>query len=133
KKPTLEQLYWAGPLLGSGSCGRVYSGTRLTDGAPVRDGVLSGRVGEGPGSSAHLGLQVAIKRVSQDRISEWARLQNGPLVPLELALLWIMSCLGFHGVVGLLDWFELPDGLALVMERPERCQDLWYFLDEQGI
>ncbi|NWR12534.1 PIM1 kinase, partial [Paradoxornis webbianus] len=56
----------------------------------------------------------------------------GALVPLELALLWMVSCLGFRGVVGLLDWFELPDGFALVMERPERCRDLWYVLDERG-
>ncbi|KAM4785531.1 NUAK family SNF1-like kinase 1 [Cyanocitta cristata] len=109
EKPPLEQLYRQGPLLGSGGCGSVYSGTRLADGAPV-----------------------AIKRVSRDRIPEWARLHNGALVPLELALLWMVSRPGFRGVVQLLDWFELPDGFALVMERPERCQDLWYFLEERG-
>ncbi|KAI1229471.1 Serine/threonine-protein kinase pim-1, partial [Lamprotornis superbus] len=32
----------------------------------------------------------------------------------------------------LLDWFELPDGFALVMERPERCRDLWHLLDAGG-
>ncbi|XP_068031617.1 serine/threonine-protein kinase pim-1-like [Anomalospiza imberbis] len=109
EKPPLEQLYREGPLLGSGGCGSVYSGTRLADGAPV-----------------------AIKRVRRDRISEWARLHNGALVPMELALLWMVSCPGFHGVVRLLDWFELPDGFALVMERPQHCQDLWDFLAEQG-
>uniref|UniRef100_A0A8U7M7C5 non-specific serine/threonine protein kinase n=1 Tax=Corvus moneduloides TaxID=1196302 RepID=A0A8U7M7C5_CORMO len=109
EKPPLEQLYRQGPLLGSGGCGSVYSGTRLADGAPV-----------------------AIKRVSRDRIPEWARLHSGALVPLELALLWMVSRPGFRGVVRLLDWFELPDGFALVMERPERCQDLWYFLEERA-
>ncbi|XP_077032439.1 LOW QUALITY PROTEIN: serine/threonine-protein kinase pim-1-like [Agelaius phoeniceus] len=104
QKPPLEQLYREGLLLGSGGCGIVCSGTRLADGAPV-----------------------AIKRVSRDRIPEW-----GALVPLELALLWMESCPGFRGVVRLLDWFELPDGFALVTERPERCQELWYFLDELG-
>ncbi|XP_053857434.1 serine/threonine-protein kinase pim-1-like [Vidua macroura] len=135
EKPPLEQLYREGPLLGSGGCGSVYSGTRLADGAPVRDGArVEGAAGGGqraqPG--ARLGLQVAIKRVCCDRIPVWARLHNGALVPLELALLWMVSCPGFRGVVRLLDWFELPDGFALVMERPQRCQDLWDFLHERG-
>ncbi|TRZ07069.1 hypothetical protein HGM15179_020039, partial [Zosterops borbonicus] len=81
EKPPLERLYRAGPLLGSGGCGSVYSGTRLADGAPVRDG------------AGH----------------------DGAPVPLELVLLR-----------------RLPEGFALVMERPERCQDLWYFLAERG-
>ena len=52
---------------------------------------------------------------------------------LELVLLLSMvSCPGFHGVVQLLDWFELPDGFALVMERPEHCQDLWHLLHAGG-
>ncbi|NXF00408.1 PIM1 kinase, partial [Menura novaehollandiae] len=78
------------------------------------------------------GLQVAIKRVSQHRIAEWARLRKGTLVPLELALPQRVSCHGSRGVVRLLDWFELPDSFALVMECLERCQDLWYFLEERG-
>ncbi|NXF00471.1 PIM1 kinase, partial [Menura novaehollandiae] len=78
------------------------------------------------------GLQVAIKRVSRHRIVEWARLHNGALVPLELALLQRVFCHGSHGIVQLLDWFELPNSFALVMERPEHCQDLWYFLEERG-
>ncbi|NXR24008.1 PIM1 kinase, partial [Cinclus mexicanus] len=56
----------------------------------------------------------------------------GALVPLELVLLWMVSWPGFCGIVRLLDWFELPDGFALVMERPERCQDLWHLLHAGG-
>ncbi|XP_062345100.1 serine/threonine-protein kinase pim-1-like [Cinclus cinclus] len=108
-KPPLEQLYREGPLLGSGGFGSVYAGTRLADGVPV-----------------------AIKRVSRDRVLEWARLHDGALVPLELVLLWMASWPGFRGIVRLLDWFELPDGFALVMERPERCQDLWHLLHAGG-
>ncbi|XP_062345091.1 serine/threonine-protein kinase pim-1-like [Cinclus cinclus] len=109
EKPPLEQLYREGPLLGSGGFGSVYAGTRLADGVPV-----------------------AIKRVSRDRVLEWARLHDGALVPLELVLLWMASWPGFRGIVRLLDWFELPDGFALVMERPERCQDLWHLLHAGG-
>ncbi|XP_062345038.1 serine/threonine-protein kinase pim-1-like, partial [Cinclus cinclus] len=107
--PPLEQLYREGPLLGSGGFGSVYAGTRLADGVPV-----------------------AIKRVSRDRVLEWVRLHDGALVPLELVLLWMASWPGFCGIVRLLDWFELPDGFALVMERPERCQDLWHLLHAGG-
>ncbi|XP_077047357.1 serine/threonine-protein kinase pim-3-like [Agelaius phoeniceus] len=56
--------------------------------------------------------------------------RKGALVPLELALLWMVSQPGFRGVVRLLDWFEVPEGFALLMERPQRCQHLWYFLHE---
>ncbi|NXB84983.1 PIM3 kinase, partial [Vidua chalybeata] len=87
EKPPLQQPYQEGPVLGSGGCGSIYSGTQLADGAPVRDGGQR-------------------------------ETHNGALVPLELALLWMVSCPGFRGVVRLLDWFELPDGFALVMERP---------------
>ncbi|XP_066427266.1 LOW QUALITY PROTEIN: serine/threonine-protein kinase pim-1-like [Molothrus aeneus] len=55
---------------------------------------------------------------------------KGALVPLELALLWMVAA-WFHGVVQLLDWFEVPEGFALLMERPQRCQHLWYFLHER--
>ncbi|XP_063003880.1 LOW QUALITY PROTEIN: serine/threonine-protein kinase pim-1-like [Melospiza melodia melodia] len=71
---------------------------------------------------------VAIKQVSRERISQWTWL--GALVPLELALLWKVSRPGFRGIVQLLDWFEVPEGFALLMEGPQLCQDLWYFLHE---
>ncbi|NXE71993.1 PIM3 kinase, partial [Calcarius ornatus] len=112
EKPLLEQLYQEGPLLGSGSCGSVYSGTWLANGAPLRDRAGSEGSGRRAEPAAGLGSQ-------------------GALVPLELALLWKVSRPGFRSVVGLLDWFEVPEGFALLMERPQRCQDLWYSLHER--
>ncbi|NXC92213.1 PIM3 kinase, partial [Cercotrichas coryphoeus] len=56
----------------------------------------------------------------------------GALVALELVLLSMVSWPGFRGVVRLLDWFELPDGFALVTEHPEHCWDLWHLLEAGG-
>ncbi|XP_077047428.1 serine/threonine-protein kinase pim-3-like [Agelaius phoeniceus] len=57
--------------------------------------------------------------------------RKGTLVPLELVLLWKVLRPGFHSAVRLLDWFDVPEGFALLVERPQRCQHLWYFLHER--
>ncbi|XP_032532912.1 serine/threonine-protein kinase pim-1-like isoform X1 [Chiroxiphia lanceolata] len=112
-KGPLQKRYRLGSLLGSGGFGRVYAGTRLADGAPV-----------------------AIKAVPRDHIRRWGELPDGTLAPLEIVLLDKVSN-GFRGVIQLLEWFELPNSFLLVMERPERSQDLsrfitaWWFLPEE--
>ncbi|KAM6996734.1 serine/threonine-protein kinase pim-1-like [Passerculus sandwichensis] len=104
----LQERYRLGSLLGRGGFGSVFAATRLSDGAPV-----------------------AIKRVPRDRIRHWGELPDGTSAPLEIVLLAKVSC-GCGGVIQLLEWLELPDSFLLVLERPERCQELSGFLAERG-
>ncbi|KAM3654442.1 serine/threonine-protein kinase pim-1-like [Ammospiza maritima maritima] len=104
----LQERYRLGSLLGRGGFGSVFAATRLSDGAPV-----------------------AIKRVPRDRIRHLGELPDGTSAPLEIVLLAKVSG-GCGGVIQLLEWLELPDSFLLVLERPERCQELSGFLAERG-
>ncbi|XP_077029003.1 LOW QUALITY PROTEIN: serine/threonine-protein kinase pim-1-like [Agelaius phoeniceus] len=104
----LQERYRVGSLLGRGGFGSVFAATRLSDGAPV-----------------------AIKRVPRDRIRHWGELPDGSSAPLEIVLLAKVSR-GCAAVIQLLEWLELPDSFLLVLERPERCQELSAFLAERG-
>ncbi|NWH42163.1 PIM1 kinase, partial [Chloropsis hardwickii] len=104
----LQQRYRVGSLLGRGGFGSVFSATRLSDGAPV-----------------------AVKRVPRNRIRHWGKLPDGTSAPLEIVLLDKVS-IGFPGVIQLLEWLELPNNIVMVLERPERSQDLLHFIRARG-
>ncbi|XP_074387584.1 serine/threonine-protein kinase pim-1-like [Zonotrichia albicollis] len=104
----LQERYRLGSLLGRGGFGSVFAATRLSDGAPV-----------------------AIKCVPRDLIRHWGELPDGTSAPLEIVLLAKVSR-GCAGVIQLLEWLELPDIFLLVLERPERCQELSGVLAERG-
>ncbi|XP_059716605.1 serine/threonine-protein kinase pim-1-like, partial [Haemorhous mexicanus] len=100
----LQERYRLGSPLGRGGFGSVFAATRFSDGAPV-----------------------AIKRVPRNRVRHWGELPDGTSAPLEIVLLDKVST-GFPGVVQLLEWLELPNKIVMVLERPERCQDLRDFI-----
>ncbi|NXP95081.1 PIM1 kinase, partial [Passerina amoena] len=70
---------------------------------------------------------VAIKRVPRNRVRHWGELPDGTSAPLEIVLLDKVST-GFPGVVQLLEWFEFPSYIVMVLERREQCQDLQHFI-----
>ncbi|KAM7020603.1 serine/threonine-protein kinase pim-1-like [Acridotheres tristis] len=104
----LKERYRVGSLLGRGGFGSVWAATRLSDGAPV-----------------------AVKRVPRNRVRHWGELPDGTSAPLEIVLLDKVST-GFPGVIQLLEWLELPNNIVMVLERPERCQDLHHFIRARG-
>ncbi|XP_048149394.1 serine/threonine-protein kinase pim-1-like, partial [Corvus hawaiiensis] len=104
----LKERYRLASLLGRGGFGSVLAATRLSDGAPV-----------------------AIKRVPRNRIHHWGQLPDGTRAPLEIVLLDKVSA-GFPGIVQLHEWLELPSNVVMVLERPERSQDLLHLIRARG-
>lgn len=104
---TFDRCYKLGQVLGKGGFGTVFAGTRVKD-----------------------NLQVAIKYIQHDKVTDWGTI-SGYRVPLEIVLLSTLESV--PGVIGLLDWFERPDGFLIVMERPETVKDLFDYITEKGL
>lgn len=105
-KPKFEQAYRVGEVLGKGGFGTVYSGVRMRD-----------------------QLQVAVKHVAKNKVTEWSYMDFRK-VPLELRLLVTLQSV--PGVIRLLDYFERNDSFIYVLERPSNCKDLFDFITEKG-
>ncbi|XP_060776785.1 serine/threonine-protein kinase pim-1-like [Neoarius graeffei] len=97
-------LYTLGNLLGRGGYGSVYEGVRKKD-----------------------GQQVAIKYVPKDPSDVYITIPGESCkLHTEVALMQIVSkpphC---KNVLQLLDWFDMPNYLLLVLERPIHCMDVY--------
>ena len=77
------------------------------------------------GLSKKTGDTVAIKFVKKKKLSDSELAQK---FPREYELLSKVQ--GVSGVIGLLDYFELQDRYAYVMEKPDRCMSLETFIDD---
>lgn len=77
------------------------------------------------GLSKKTGDTVAIKFVKKKKLSDSELARK---YPKEYKLLSKVQ--GVGGVIGLLDYFELQDRYAYVMEKPDRCMSLETFIDD---
>lgn len=101
-----ELQYDVGAVLGSGGFGTVYAATRCSD-----------------------KKQVAVKHIAKSKVGDWVEV-NGRRIPLEIDLLSKVKTVS--GVVSLIEYFEKPDSFVLVLERPNRVQDLFDYITERG-
>ncbi|KAI2655784.1 Serine/threonine-protein kinase pim-1 [Labeo rohita] len=109
-KRSREDSYIKGPMLGQGGFGSVFAGTRSSDGLPV-----------------------AIKYITKDEEHEDIEVEGQGLLPLEVALMtWVNSAPACPNVLKLLEWFEHPGRYVMILERPDPCQDLHSFCEENG-
>ncbi|CAD5215920.1 unnamed protein product [Bursaphelenchus okinawaensis] len=92
--------------IGKGGFGTVYSASRLRDKLPV-----------------------AVKFIERNRIFDWGQV-NEKQVPMEIVML-VKTC-NVQGVVKMLQWFSIPDGFLIIMERPTCSIDLYSLLSKHG-
>ncbi|KAG7313694.1 hypothetical protein KOW79_000088, partial [Hemibagrus wyckioides] len=107
----LASRYTMGKLLGKGGFGSVYAATRNED-----------------------GKEVAIKFTKKDHFIQPMNIPGVKgKVHAEVALMKLVSespqC---SNIIELLEWFEMPDHIALVLERPSPCVDIHEFAKSQG-
>uniref|UniRef100_A0A0K2TEH6 Serine/threonine-protein kinase 1 n=1 Tax=Lepeophtheirus salmonis TaxID=72036 RepID=A0A0K2TEH6_LEPSM len=69
------------------------------------------------------GLHVALKMIRKHRVED-----SG--VPREAALLKRVK--GIPGVLGVIDYHELPDRFIIAMERVPNCKDLFDYISDSG-
>jgi len=140
------RLYTTGTMLGRGGFGTVYAGYRNSDNLPVAIKMVQKNRSpmvrvpkksaqqqqqqqshqEGVGISQQSAAAAAEPNIDME--SEYIK------VPLEVALMKKVDQV--EGVIGLVDYFELPDCFLLIMERigssAHSCKDLFDFISDNG-
>ena len=102
-----HSLYRVQERIRSGGFGDVYKGVMRADNTPI-----------------------AIKIVRKDRISSWTKIDDDKYIPTEIDLMYrVKDC---KGCIQIIDYIERNDRYLIVMERPDRCDDLWDYINNKG-
>lgn len=56
--------------------------------------------------------------------------EDGDRLPMEICML--LRCQSIDGVIKLHEWFSVPDGFIILMDRPPLSVDLYGFISENG-
>ncbi|VDM63047.1 unnamed protein product [Angiostrongylus costaricensis] len=99
--------------LGRGGFGIVYRAVRISDELPV-----------------------AVKFIDRRTVREWGKVNklyefqiNDEHLPMEICML--ARCSKIRGVIRLIDWYSIPEGYLIVMERPYPSVDMFDFIKGQ--
>ncbi|KAI6188380.1 Protein kinase domain-containing protein [Aphelenchoides besseyi] len=99
-----KQYVVSADVLGNGGFGVVYAGHSISNYSPV-----------------------AVKFVERKHVLEWGKLDDENL-PMEICML--SACSQIDGVINLINYFTVPEGFLIVMERPLVSIDLYNFINE---
>ncbi|KAM3608360.1 uncharacterized protein V6R79_023772 [Siganus canaliculatus] len=101
-KVEFEAKYTNEMKIGQGAFGSVFAGYRNSDHLPV-----------------------AIKYIPHREV-KYTQHEGEERIPLEVALM--LRVKDVPAVITLLDWYDLGSGVVLVLERPEKCTDLYNYV-----
>ncbi|KAL4639888.1 hypothetical protein GN956_G12036 [Arapaima gigas] len=117
----LLDLYSQGALLSEGGFGCVYEGFRKADGLPV--------------AIKYVSKVQAKETIDMVSTSQSCVLTAGQkwVVPREVALMRLVNSVpASPHIVQLIEWFDLSTEFAIVLERPQPCQDMLDFITDRG-
>jgi len=141
-----SRLYTTGTMLGRGGFGTVYAGYRNSDNLPVAIKMVQKNrspMVRVPKKSTQQQQQSHQEGSDSQQQQQQSSVAEPPCsssdeqyikVPLEVALMKKVDQV--EGVIGLVDYFELPDCFLLIMERigssAHSCKDLFDFISDNG-
>ncbi|XP_036404305.1 serine/threonine-protein kinase pim-1-like [Megalops cyprinoides] len=109
QKERVEKLYKREKLLGRGGFGSVFAGTRKSD-----------------------GLQVALKYARKLKDDDLQLPGQEAPAPREVALMRAVNEVPNPNVLQMYEWYDRPSSYVMVLERPDPCQDLDSYCQDQG-